>query len=755
MKIPNFKKKQSDVVPAEESVNTGTEIPAEEPVKKTKVKKEKVKKEKIKKEKAPKEMPAWVGKILPVLKELINVQKIRTTIVGAFLVPVLFIVILGVASYQKASNTIVESYKESSLSTVSAESMYFTLLCDTVSAKTSELVRDNNTSSYYQLYFDNTDAETMEMFKAIKTNLQHVKISADYVSDYFIVASQGNQISSRDTALPDDAYTALYESDTDGVYLSVDAKKNKWLGRHAYIDGVYGTDDSGYGLVYYQRFLKTDALLIMDVSMETIETALAGMDFGPGGYKAVVTPDGREIVFQNTTDEEGKTIQQAVEETIFAGSDFYQKSLEAEEAGSAEIKFGGKKYLYVYAPVGKTGIMTCGLIPYSNIMAEAVNIRNITVILVILAIIVAMVVGSAIAVSISKELEVTVDSLGKVAEGDLTVSFDTKRKDEFRMLSDGLNHTLSGIRGLMSDVQGFGSEVNELSGGLATTTESINISMKEIADAVDKVAQGVVMQAGDADTCNGKMTEFADRITNVCDHTQDMGGVADKAIVAVNKGKVIIEDLNKQSEVTVELAKGLEQDIKNVKTQSDEIENIINVINEIAEQTNLLSLNASIEAARAGENGRGFAVVADEIRKLADQSMQAGNQIKDIVGNIHTTTNQTTESAQKTEEFINKQATSLEETIVVFGEINKCVDELVSGLQYMMARMTEVGEEKNDVETGISNISAVSQETAAAAEEITATLNEQVVSISYLNEKAEQLATRVRALEEASSQFLV
>ena len=78
--------------------------------------------------------------------------------------------------------------------------------------------------------------------------------------------------------------------------------------------------------------------------------------------------------------------------------DYAVYELEAEEAGSAEIKFGGKKYLYVYAPVGKTGIMTCGLIPYSNIMAEAANIRSITVILVILAIIVAMVVGSAIAV---------------------------------------------------------------------------------------------------------------------------------------------------------------------------------------------------------------------------------------------------------------------------------------------------------------------------------------------------------------------
>lgn len=689
------------------------------------------------------------------LGEIVKTQKIRTVIVGSFLVPVIFIVVLGVASYQKASDTIISNYEESAVSTISAESLYFSLLCESVSSKTTEMVQDATMTSYYELYFDGSDAETMEMIKTNKENLRHMAKSASYLNDYFIVTDRGTQLTSKDTALPEGAYEAMYASATDGVYLSADKKKNMWLGRHAYLDEIYGIDDSSYGLAYYQRFLKIDALLVVDITMETIESALANMDFGLNSYKAIVAKDGREIIYQDVEGEDGTIKQQVVTDNIFAGTEFYQQSLEETEAGCKEVKSNGKKYLYVYSPVGKTGIMICGLIPYSNIVAEANNIRNITIVLVILAIIVAMVVGNAIAISISKTLQSTVEALDKVAEGDLTVPFVTKRKDEFRMLSEGLNHTLTGVRGLMKDVQGFGGEVNELTGGVAQTADTINISMQDISIAIDEVAKGVVTQAEETEICSSKMSEFSEQIGSVCIQAEDMSGVADRAIEAVNRGKVIIEDLSVQSETTVRLTRELGQDIINVKTQSEEIENIINVINDIADQTNLLSLNASIEAARAGENGRGFAVVADEIRKLADQSMQAGNQIKSIVGNIRTTTQQTTDSAQRTESYIYKQADSLEETITVFASINSCVEELVAGLQSMATRMQTIGEEKNDMEDAICNISAVSEQAAAATEEVTATLNEQVYSISVLSEKAEQLATRVKDLEEAMTQFTI
>lgn len=681
-------------------------------------------------------------------------QKIQTVLVGSFLVPVVFIVILGVVSYQKASTTIIDKYKESSLSAISAESMYLDLLCQTVASKATELVMDSDTSSYYSTYYDNADSKALDLFRSAKQNMIHMSGSVSYINSYHIVAEKGTQITSEAKNLPSDAYASLMASQ-DGGYISNSTNRNIWLGNHTYLDEQFGIEKDEYALVFYQKFMRANAILILDIKMDTIKEALDSTSFGENSYKAIVSQDGREIVLQEVLAEDGTVVSQEVTENIFAGKDFFVNSLGAEKEASAEITIDGEKYLYVYAPVGNTGIMLCSLIPYDVIVAEAVAIRNMTVILVILAALVAMVVGSLIAVRISKTLQVMIQSLNKVAEGDLTVSFKTKRKDEFRLLNDSLNNMLTGVRGLMTDVRGFGTEVNELSGGVAETADTINTSMKDISNAVDEVARGVVTQAEETETSNRKMSEFSEQIVSVCDQAESMGGVADRAIDAVNRGKVIIEDLNEQSETTVRLTKELSQDIENVKVQSDQIENIINAINEIAEQTNLLSLNASIEAARAGEHGRGFAVVADEIRKLADQSMQAVNQIKGIVESIRSTTKQTTDSAQKTEEFIYKQAGSLEETISVFASINSCVDELVDGLHDMAASMRGIGEEKDEVQDSIRNISAVSEESAAATEEVTATLAEQVHSIANLTEKAERLATRVHALEDAMSQFQI
>ena len=679
-------------------------------------------------------------------------KKIKTTLVGAFMVPVILIVLLGVVSYTKASDTIVENCKESSISTITASGMYFDLLCESTSAKALEIIMTSDVAAYYEKKYKSEDAA--EYFRNVKTHLRNALASVDYVGTYNLVAENGVQITSQSNVIPEDAFNGLISS-SEGQYIGDAKNRTAWLGNHSYFDEAMQLDQSKYGLVFYQRFLKANAVLVLDIKMETVANALGNMNFGEDSYKAVVTRDGREIIFQEVVGEDGTIVQQEVTENIFGETEFYQESLSAEQAGSKEVKYNGKKYLYVYAPVGNTGIMLCGLIPYASLTKEATDIRNMTVILIIVAILIALGTGSRIAVGIGKTMTSMIDMIGKVSEGDLTVTFRTKRKDEFRLLNNSLNNMLAGVRTLIKDVKGFGTEVNEISGKVAETADNVNSSMQQIYIAVDEVSKGIVTQAEETESCSTQMSELSEQIVTICNKTESIIGVADKATDAVQRGQVTIEDLNKQSEITVKLTKELGHDIADVKVKSDEIEKIIEVINEIADQTTLLSLNASIEAARAGENGKGFAVVADEIRKLAEQSMQAANQIREIVANIGSTTKQTMDSAHRTEEYIYKQANLLTDTITVFTYINECVDELVGGLNEITSHMDEISNEKDVVENSITNIAAVSQEAAASIEEVTATLSEQVESISGLNKKAEQLILRVQELDQASSQFQI
>ena len=674
-------------------------------------------------------------------------RSIMQTLLAGFAVPVLLMIVLGVVSYNTASSGMLSKYQESAESTVSAVGNYFGLICTSISSKALELVGDGAVADYYTKEFKKQDAQSMETLREARTLLGNAKATSKYIYSYSVIPEEGTYLTSLTGAMSANPHDDFVASTEGQYFINNPTQRTAWLGYHEYIDGSLKSLPEKYAITFYQRLTKGDSYLVFDISMDVVTDMLAGMDFGDGSIKALVSTDGREIVsIQGKEDE-------AIENTYFVGQDFFEESRSLEEAGSANVRVNGARYVYISTPVGKTGAMICALIPRSNLLGQVGSIRYITIIMVIIAAAIALVIGGMISMGISRTVKTMTLGLSKVAEGDLSNRFESNRKDEFGTLTDSLNKMLTSIRLLMQDMQKFGVKVKEMAADVSVRTETISESVQNTSRAMDEMADGIQSQAEETENSNEKMIALSENIGAVTERTSQMGGSADKAIEAVEQGKVIVQDLNGKSDTTVALTRVLVEDIGNVRKSAEEIKSFVEVINSIAGQTNLLSLNASIEAARAGEAGRGFAVVAEEIRKLADQSKESGNKIQDIVANIGNTTQKTAVSAKKAEDMVLEQAGALNQTVEVFGQIQVCVGELVEGMRMTMDRLEQLSQEKTQVQDSIQNISSVSEEVAASTQEVTATMGEQSNVIGELAVKAEELSREAEELNKSIAQF--
>ena len=679
-------------------------------------------------------------------------RSIRNTLMGAFAIPVALMVVFGVVSYNIASNTVMESAKESSLATVEAVGDYMELVTTTLSNKAVELTMNNTIKDYYAIYYRTDNANTISYLKDSRNLINNLPNSMAHVRSCSIISEKASYITSLQGGLPENAYQGFSESNEGKFFANPDNAKirNAWMGYHSYLDdNSTMISESDYCMVFYQRLVAKNTLMMLDISMSVFDQIIQNMDFGEGSIKALISPDGREVTA--IQGQEG-----LIEENYFVGNTYYDEIKGMTESGIRDdIVINGDKYIYIYTPVGETGAMVCCLVPQSNLVGDINTIKYITVAMVVISAVIALVIGLVIATGIGSTVKSMSKGLAILEQGDFTTEFKTKRKDEFYTLTGSLNSMLGSLKELMKDMKQFSDKVATTSESVYQQTEAINSSMGDISLSMSEVAEGILNQAEETENSNGEMISLASHIDAVAEKANVMVKTADGAIEAVDQGKTIVADISEKSGQTVAITKTLVQNIDEVQKQSEQIKDIVDMINSIAEQTNLLSLNASIEAARAGEAGKGFAVVADEIRKLAEQSNESGNQIRLIVENIGNTSEKTAVSVKDTEEMITEQAQALAKTVDVFTMIQANVKNLVDDIHAIMERLEAVTGEKDMVQESIQNISAVSQEVSASTEEVSATVEEQTTVMNHLAEEVEALKKDVNTLNASIEKFKI
>ena len=674
-------------------------------------------------------------------------------------IPIIFLIVLGVVSTSKASTGIMESYTSSLSKAIGLTADYYDFIFSTVRSNYNALLKENGLKGYVngvmqKMGDEDSDKFYNDMYKQFKNDVAENK----FLNNVYILTDDDKSITTSG-AEKDKILTDLCDTKQGAEAMEDDENAFYYYGTVPELDAGLNTSTDEYAIRMMRKVTGSGSeddglkggIIVLDLTREQIERVIGKLDVGDGSISALITRDGQEIYGTDAKVEEGKF--------NFVGQDFYTQALEELEGEETilqkNIQVEGKEYFFVMSKIGDTKCSICYMVPQSVINEQASNIKDITVFLVIISIIVAGFFGILVAQGISKTISSFLKQIKKVSKGDLTVKVYTKRKDEFAVLATGISDMIVHTKHLIQKVEEVSTELTDISKQVIESSEMFLESSKGIESSVNEIEIGTTNQAEHSVNCLNEMDHLSKRIQNVSDNTQKISEIAAGTSESIHSGMDTMEILNEKSQSTAEITNVVIEGIENLEKKSKSIGQIIGVINDIASETNLLSLNASIEAARAGAAGRGFSVVAAEIRKLADQSMDSAKEIQDIVDEITNNTKYVVETAKQADDIVQEQQKAVNDTTEAFEVMQQQVRVLMKELESILAGVQQMEETRNVTLNAIQEISAVSEETAASAEEVSNVVEKQLDVVGELSENSEHLSSSADELSKAVNQFTI
>ncbi|MDO9557288.1 MAG: methyl-accepting chemotaxis protein [Coriobacteriia bacterium] len=337
--------------------------------------------------------------------------------------------------------------------------------------------------------------------------------------------------------------------------------------------------------------------------------------------------------------------------------------------------------------------------------------------------------------------------------GDLSVQAVVVNEDEIGVLTTECNQLISSLAEIASGVRRSSDSVTNAAIQLSASSEEINASSIEISSSVQQIAHGAELQSRKVEETSSAMESITRTVKDVARRAEEASKTSEEAAKAALLGEQATDEaITKIAEIR-QAIETLAGSVTVLGVRSAEIGHIVDVITSIADQTNLLSLNAAIEAARAGESGRGFSVVAEEVRRLAEGSGKAAEQISELIKDVQAETAKALKYMEiGTTEVVNGTAV-VARSGEALRQITESVTRTATLAEEIAASMADQTQRTTDVDRAMHDIAAVVEENAASAEETAAAAQQQTACMQEISSSAQELADMARRLEESVRRF--
>ncbi|MDF2658987.1 MAG: hypothetical protein K0Q94_1778 [Paenibacillus sp.] len=655
------------------------------------------------------------------------------------------VLVVGILSYQISKGVIKDKVADASHETIVQATDKVDFLLESLENITVQIMSDEVVSDNMIKYKDKTlsNFDKLQTGQAVNNRLKSYVLSNSKLADVHIVpyAPDVTDTYRTITTLKDDVYTTPWFQEIkngDGRITFLGTSK-----------AGYAASANTFAVARVLRNIKSstiEGILILEVKTSALKDALGTVSIGEGSEIRIVGKDNKIIYSEKSED-----IEAAYRVDLAARIDSTQVT-----SGTFDTEIEDKHYLAVYDPISKSGWYVVGAVPVGELVKDAEQISKITVIMVIIAALLAIFVGYVVIRLIARPIVAIRNLMMEGASGNLTVrTKNTGRQDEIGQLSVSFNQMMEQITSLVSRTNISAKEVLGTAAELSDASKKTEQAAKEIAVATEEIASGASSLAVEAERGSDLTGSISQKVGHVVDANVLMEAAAAEVQQASRKGTSYMTELITKTGTTEDMIRSMADKVEKLQESTSSIRKILEMLNNITKQTNILSLNATIEAARAGAAGKGFMVVADEIRKLADQSKQSIDVVAQITERIQTEMKETVDVLSEAYPIFQEQIASVKDADGIFKQVQQQMDGFAAKLQEVTLSVQELKNSQVVLSDAMSNVSAVAEQSSATSQEV-ASLSTEQLSISgglvRLSDKLEELSD---SLKESLSKFSI